>query len=148
MVGASDLAMTRQVGHLVTLEQHLDASRQSGDSFTLLSHHLLQVKTDLASDNTSVGQVTMLGHVVIVRVIEESFAGNTSDIETSSSKRGILLHTNSLHAQLSSLDGSNISSRSRSNHHQINIVMCRIVTGLVNINVYFENIALLKHSPE
>ena len=85
MVGASDLAVARQVGHLVALEQHLYASCQSGHSLALLSHHLLQVEADLAGDNTSVGEVAMLGHVVVVRVIEESFAGNTSHIETGSS---------------------------------------------------------------
>ncbi len=62
-----------------------------------------------------------VGHVVIMRVVEQSFAGNAAYIEAGTTQGGILLDTHSLHAELGCLDGCHITARSRPNDDQISI---------------------------
>ena len=91
---------------------------------------MLNELTNQSSVFTSVSQVTMLGHVIVVRVVEESFAGDASNVETGSSQSSILLNTHCLHAQLSCLDSSNISSWSRPDNNKINIIVSGVVARL------------------
>ena len=130
LVRAGDGAMALKVGDLVPLKQHLNAPGQSRDSFLLLSHHLLEVKADLTGDNASVGEVTVLGHVIVVGVVEEGLAGDAAHVKAGTAQGRIFLDTDSLHPELGRLDGSDVASGAGSNDNKVNIVMGGVVTSL------------------
>ena len=52
----------------------------------------------------------MIGHVVVVRVVQQCLRGDAPDIEAGSPEGGILLHADSLHPELGRLDGCDIAT--------------------------------------
>jgi len=52
----------------------------------------------------------MIGHVVVVRVVEQRLRGDAPDIEAGTPECGILLHADSLHPELGRLDDCHIAT--------------------------------------
>lgn len=61
----------------------------------------------------------VLSVLVEVRGMQESLRGDATDIEARSTKRGTLLDAGGLETQLTSLDGRNVTARTRTNYHNI-----------------------------
>ena len=72
----------------------------------------------------------MLGHVIVVGVVEEGLAGDAAHIKAGTAQGRIFLDTDSLHPELGRLDGSDIASGAGSNDNKVNIVMGGVVTSL------------------
>ena len=104
---------------LVLLEQKLDALGQAGDDFVFARLHLVHVDADGALADRDAPFLDVLHHFQRVRVLEQRLGGNASPDEARAAKRLLPLHDGHLQSQLRRSDGSDVTARSRANHHHI-----------------------------
>lgn len=149
-VGVNQGTGTLDVVNAVLLEQKLDTLGEAVDGGVLGGHHLLEVELDITNLNTAFFCVVE-DLVVEVGVVEERLRGDTADVQAGTTETTALLDTcGLLNAQLAcisgtagiahhgtikcrsylqtgltGLDGSNVTSDTTTNDHNIVVTYCQ-----------------------
>ena len=78
--------------NLVGFEEHFDSSGQSSDGGVLGAHESRQVELNVADLNAALGQISGLGHVVVVGVVQERLGRNAAHVQAGAAQGGVLLN--------------------------------------------------------
>ena len=112
------LTPSLEIIYLILLEEVLNTTSQSHNTLVFGSLHLSPIDLDLANFNAMILEV-MHCVVVLMSSVEKSFGRNATDVETGATESASAFDADSLHAHLTSLDGSDVTSWPTSNDGQI-----------------------------
>ena len=122
LVVVVELTPSLDVVDIVLLEKVLDATGKAVNTLLLGLHELREVESDRASVDTEVLK-GMLSLVELVSRVEESLGGNAANVEAGTAESATLLNADSLHAFLTSLDGSDVAAGTATNYGDVVLAM-------------------------
>ncbi len=118
LLGSLKLSPSLEIINLILLEEVFNTTSQTHNTLIFCSLHLSPIDRDLANFNAMIFEV-MHCVVVLMSSVEKSFGRNTTNVEAGATERASAFDADSLHAHLTSLDGSDVTSWPTSNDGQI-----------------------------